>query len=156
MFLMLGGEGEAVVDWFNGTQWVLWAATFHALCIQLEHRYYGQSAHSVHTPPSVPPPPPSSLLTCTPSLWSWHSARIYSRAKHSTTPICPLISSYSFTIYQKHILEALPSPSPLKNFLITVKNINSQVLSLVSLGSRFPFIRIEIGCEFFVKFTNEQ
>ena len=43
VFLMLGGEGEATANWFNNTQWVVWGQKYGALCIQLEHRYYGQS-----------------------------------------------------------------------------------------------------------------
>ena len=43
VFLMIGGEGEASAKWMVEGQWIEDAQVFHALCFQLEHRYYGKS-----------------------------------------------------------------------------------------------------------------
>lgn len=43
MFLMIGGEGEASVEWMTKGAWIDYAQRFGALCFQLEHRYYGKS-----------------------------------------------------------------------------------------------------------------
>lgn len=43
VFLMIGGEGEASAKWMVEGQWIEDAEYFHALCYQLEHRYYGKS-----------------------------------------------------------------------------------------------------------------
>lgn len=40
---MIGGEGEASVEWMTAGSWINYAAKFGALCFQLEHRYYGKS-----------------------------------------------------------------------------------------------------------------
>lgn len=43
IFLMIGGEAEASKKWMSEGQWIHYAEHFGALCIQLEHRYYGNS-----------------------------------------------------------------------------------------------------------------
>ncbi|XP_060655457.1 putative serine protease K12H4.7 [Drosophila nasuta] len=43
VFLMIGGEGEASEQWMDEGAWIHYAKHFGALCIQLEHRYYGKS-----------------------------------------------------------------------------------------------------------------
>ncbi|EDW69202.1 putative serine protease K12H4.7 [Drosophila virilis] len=43
VFLMIGGEGEATKKWMHEGAWVRYAEHFGALCIQLEHRFYGKS-----------------------------------------------------------------------------------------------------------------
>lgn len=40
---MIGGEGEASVEWMTKGAWIDYAQQFGALCFQLEHRYYGKS-----------------------------------------------------------------------------------------------------------------
>lgn len=40
---MIGGEGEASVEWMTQGAWIDYAQQFGALCFQLEHRYYGKS-----------------------------------------------------------------------------------------------------------------
>lgn len=40
---MIGGEGEASAKWMVEGQWIEDAEYFHALCFQLEHRFYGKS-----------------------------------------------------------------------------------------------------------------
>lgn len=43
VFLMIGGEAEATKKWMHEGAWIHYAEHFGALCIQLEHRYYGKS-----------------------------------------------------------------------------------------------------------------
>ncbi|EDV96155.1 GH15372 [Drosophila grimshawi] len=43
VFIMIGGEGEATKKWMNEGAWIHYAEHFGALCIQLEHRFYGKS-----------------------------------------------------------------------------------------------------------------
>lgn len=43
IFLMIGGEAEASKQWMREGTWIHYAEHFGALCIQLEHRYYGKS-----------------------------------------------------------------------------------------------------------------
>ncbi|CAH2103833.1 unnamed protein product [Euphydryas editha] len=43
IFLMIGGEGPADARWMVKGAWIEYAKIFNALCIQLEHRYYGES-----------------------------------------------------------------------------------------------------------------
>ncbi|XP_032526594.2 putative serine protease K12H4.7 [Danaus plexippus] len=43
VFLMIGGEGTADPRWMVKGTWIDYAIHFKALCILLEHRYYGQS-----------------------------------------------------------------------------------------------------------------
>ncbi|XP_045784697.1 putative serine protease K12H4.7 [Maniola jurtina] len=43
IFLMIGGEGPASAKWMVQGAWIEYAKQFNALCIQLEHRYYGES-----------------------------------------------------------------------------------------------------------------
>ncbi|XP_062136950.1 thymus-specific serine protease-like [Drosophila sulfurigaster albostrigata] len=43
VFLMIGGEGEASKKRMHKGAWIHYAKHFGALCIQLEHRYYGKS-----------------------------------------------------------------------------------------------------------------
>lgn len=40
---MIGGEGPADARWMVKGAWIEYAIIFNALCIQLEHRYYGES-----------------------------------------------------------------------------------------------------------------
>ncbi|XP_050530554.1 putative serine protease K12H4.7 [Daktulosphaira vitifoliae] len=43
IFLMIGGEGEISALWMTNGAWINYAKEFNALCIQLEHRFYGKS-----------------------------------------------------------------------------------------------------------------
>lgn len=43
VFLMIGGEGPADARWMVKGAWIDYAKKFNALCINLEHRYYGES-----------------------------------------------------------------------------------------------------------------
>ncbi|XP_047524948.1 putative serine protease F56F10.1 [Pieris napi] len=43
IFLMVGGEGPANPMWMTKGAWITYAKKFKALCIMLEHRYYGES-----------------------------------------------------------------------------------------------------------------
>lgn len=43
IFLMIGGEGEATSGTMLRGAWVHYAKKINALCIQLEHRFYGKS-----------------------------------------------------------------------------------------------------------------
>lgn len=49
VFLMIGGEGPANALWVVVGQWIRYAQHFGALCLMLEHRFYGLS----HPTPSV-------------------------------------------------------------------------------------------------------
>lgn len=40
---MIGGEGEATIEWMKAGSWIDYAKEYKALCFQLEHRYYGKS-----------------------------------------------------------------------------------------------------------------
>jgi len=43
VFLMIGGEGTASPLWMLVGQWIKYAQYYGALCLMLEHRYYGLS-----------------------------------------------------------------------------------------------------------------
>ena len=43
VFLMIGGEGPANPAWMESGTWLLYAQKMGALCLMLEHRFYGQS-----------------------------------------------------------------------------------------------------------------
>ncbi|XP_001949662.1 putative serine protease K12H4.7 [Acyrthosiphon pisum] len=43
VFLMIGGEGPISAKWMYSGAWIDYAKEFNALCLQLEHRYYGKS-----------------------------------------------------------------------------------------------------------------
>lgn len=43
IFLMIGGEGPADPRWIRKGSWIKYAKEFRALCLHLEHRYYGES-----------------------------------------------------------------------------------------------------------------
>ena len=43
VFLMIGGEGEASAMWLVEGAWIEYAKQYNALCLQLEHRFYGKS-----------------------------------------------------------------------------------------------------------------
>ncbi|XP_025423599.1 putative serine protease K12H4.7 [Sipha flava] len=43
VFLMIGGEGEMSAKWMYSGAWIEYAKEMNALCLQLEHRYYGKS-----------------------------------------------------------------------------------------------------------------
>ncbi|VVD02765.1 unnamed protein product [Leptidea sinapis] len=52
IFLMVGGESEANPQWMIRGTWINYAQKFKALCLMLEHRYYGKS----HPTPSCSQP----------------------------------------------------------------------------------------------------
>lgn len=43
VFLMVGGEGAISAKWMAAGAWQVYAEKYGALCLQLEHRYYGKS-----------------------------------------------------------------------------------------------------------------
>ena len=43
VFIMIGGEGEENPIWMIEGQWIQYAQKFGALCVLLEHRFYGKS-----------------------------------------------------------------------------------------------------------------
>ncbi|KAM4566757.1 thymus-specific serine protease [Odontesthes bonariensis] len=43
VFLMIGGEGPANPAWMQNGTWLTYAAKLGALCLMLEHRFYGKS-----------------------------------------------------------------------------------------------------------------
>ncbi|OCT80961.1 putative serine protease K12H4.7 isoform X1 [Xenopus laevis] len=43
VFLMIGGEGPANPAWMNSGAWLSYAEKLGALCLMLEHRFYGKS-----------------------------------------------------------------------------------------------------------------
>ncbi|KAK0135323.1 putative serine protease F56F10.1 [Merluccius polli] len=43
VFLMIGGEGPANPSWMENGTWLLYGQKMGALCLLLEHRFYGQS-----------------------------------------------------------------------------------------------------------------
>ena len=43
VFLMIGGEGTANPIWMIAGAWIKYAAKYGALCVMLEHRFYGKS-----------------------------------------------------------------------------------------------------------------
>jgi len=43
VFLMIGGEGTANPIWMVMGQWINYAQQYRAMCLMLEHRYYGLS-----------------------------------------------------------------------------------------------------------------
>lgn len=43
VFLMIGGEGAISSKWMHEGMWIRYAQENNALCLQLEHRYYGKS-----------------------------------------------------------------------------------------------------------------
>lgn len=43
VFIMIGGEGEENPIWMKNGQWINFAKQYKALCVMLEHRYYGKS-----------------------------------------------------------------------------------------------------------------
>ena len=44
IFVMIGGEGPANPIWMVEGQWVTYyAPMYNAICVSLEHRYYGES-----------------------------------------------------------------------------------------------------------------
>ncbi|XP_059931536.1 thymus-specific serine protease [Gadus macrocephalus] len=47
VFLMIGGEGPANPAWMENGTWLLYAKQMGALCLMLEHRFYGQSHPTV-------------------------------------------------------------------------------------------------------------
>ena len=42
-FIMIGGEGTENPKWIVSGEWIVLAESFNALCVLVEHRYYGQS-----------------------------------------------------------------------------------------------------------------
>jgi len=43
VFLMIGGEVAISDYWIQYGTWIKLAEKFNALCVHLEHRYYGES-----------------------------------------------------------------------------------------------------------------
>ncbi|KAG5677971.1 hypothetical protein PVAND_007683 [Polypedilum vanderplanki] len=43
IFLMIGGEGEAISAWMKKGAWITYAQRFGSLCFMVEHRFYGKS-----------------------------------------------------------------------------------------------------------------
>lgn len=43
VFLMIGGEGPANPGWMHYGTWLTYAEKLGALCLMLEHRFYGKS-----------------------------------------------------------------------------------------------------------------
>jgi len=43
VFIQIGGEGPADPIWMTEGQWVKYAQTHGAICVMLEHRFYGKS-----------------------------------------------------------------------------------------------------------------
>jgi hypothetical protein len=43
VFIQIGGEGPADPIWMTEGQWIKYAQTHGALCVMLEHRFYGKS-----------------------------------------------------------------------------------------------------------------
>lgn len=46
---MIGGEAEASKKWMLQGAWIHYAEQFGALCLQLEHRFYGKSRPTRYT-----------------------------------------------------------------------------------------------------------
>lgn len=53
VFLMIGGEGPANPAWMNDGTWLTYAEKLGALCLMLEHRFYGKSHPTVYVYPSL-------------------------------------------------------------------------------------------------------
>lgn len=43
VFIQIGGEGAADPIWMTEGQWIKYAQTHGAICVMLEHRFYGKS-----------------------------------------------------------------------------------------------------------------
>jgi hypothetical protein len=43
VFLQIGGEGPADPIWMTEGQWIKYAQTYGAICVMVEHRFYGKS-----------------------------------------------------------------------------------------------------------------
>ena len=43
VFIQIGGEGPADPIWMTEGQWITYAQRYGALCVMLEHRFYGKS-----------------------------------------------------------------------------------------------------------------
>lgn len=43
VFIQIGGEGPADPIWMTEGQWIKYAQTYGAICVMLEHRFYGKS-----------------------------------------------------------------------------------------------------------------
>lgn len=43
VFIQIGGEGPADPIWMTEGQWIKYAQTHGAICVMLEHRFYGKS-----------------------------------------------------------------------------------------------------------------
>ena len=43
VFIQIGGEGSADPIWMTEGQWIKYAQTHGAICVMLEHRFYGKS-----------------------------------------------------------------------------------------------------------------
>lgn len=43
VFIQIGGEGPADPIWMTEGQWINYAQTHGAICVMLEHRFYGKS-----------------------------------------------------------------------------------------------------------------
>lgn len=52
VFLMIGGEGPANPAWMEHGTWLTYAEKLGALCLMLEHRFYGKSHPTMYVYPS--------------------------------------------------------------------------------------------------------
>lgn len=43
VFIQIGGEGPADPIWMTEGQWINYAKTYGAICVMVEHRFYGKS-----------------------------------------------------------------------------------------------------------------
>ena len=43
VFIFIAGEGAANPLWMTEGQWITYAQTYGAICVMLEHRFYGKS-----------------------------------------------------------------------------------------------------------------
>ncbi len=43
VFIHIGGEGPADPIWMTEGQWIKYAQTYGAICVMVEHRFYGKS-----------------------------------------------------------------------------------------------------------------
>lgn len=49
MFVLIGGEGPVDIGWMVYGDWIKNARLYHAMTLQLEHRYYGHSHPTADT-----------------------------------------------------------------------------------------------------------
>lgn len=64
VFLMIGGEGPASPAWMQYGTWLTYAEKLGALCLMLEHRFYGKSHPTTYV---------CSFCEVVASVALWHS-----------------------------------------------------------------------------------